>query len=84
MHTYKDSILSTSGAYVLYPGTKSKYFLQEDLIIPSVGAFSLTPGNTEVEEDNLARFIKIVIETLLFQDGLIVREWISSKLSSTL
>ena len=78
MHTYKDSILLSSGSYVLYPGTKSKYFLQEDLVIPSVGAFSLTPGNTEIEEDNLTRFIKMVIETLLFQDGLIIKEWVSS------
>ncbi len=33
MHTYKDSILLSSGSYVLYPGTKSKYFKQEDLVI---------------------------------------------------
>ncbi len=78
MHTYKDSILLSSGSYVLYPGTKSKYFKQEDLVIPSVGAFSLTPGNTDVEEDNLTKFIKSVIETLLFQDGLIIKEWVSS------
>lgn len=78
MHTYKDSILLSSGSYVLYPGTKSKYFLQEDLLIPSVGAFSLTPGNTEIEEENLTNFIKKVIETLLFQDGLINYEWLSS------
>ena len=77
MHTYKDSILLSSGSYVLYPGTKSKYFKQEDLVIPSVGAFSLTPGNTDIEEDNLTKFIKSVIETLLFQDGLINYEWIS-------
>lgn len=78
MHTYKDSILLSSGSYVLYPGTKSKYFKQEDLVIPSVGAFSLTPGNTDIEEDNLTKFIKSVIETLLFQDGLINYEWVSS------
>ena len=78
MHTYKDSILLSSGSYVLYPGTKSKYFMEEDLIIPSVGAFSLTPGNTDIEEDNLTKFIKKVIETLLFQDGLITYEWVSS------
>lgn len=78
MHTYKDSILLSSGSYVLYPGTKSKYFKQEDLVIPSVGAFSLIPGNADIEEDNLAKFIKSVIETLLFQDGLIIKEWVSS------
>ena len=60
MHTYKDSILLSSGAYVLYPGTKSKYFLQENLIIPSVGAFSLTPGNSEIERNKLSIFINVV------------------------
>ena len=78
MHTYKDSILLSSGSYVLYPGTKSKYFKQEDLVIPSVGAFSLTPGSTDVEEENLTKFIKKIIETLLYYDGLINYEWISS------
>ena len=78
MHTYKDSILLSSGSYVLYPGTKSKYFKQEDLVIPSVGAFSLTPGSTDVEEENLTKFIKKIIETLLYYDGLINYEWVSS------
>ena len=35
MHTYKDSILKTEGAYVLYPGDLSKRFYESDLIIPS-------------------------------------------------
>jgi len=78
MHTYKDSILFSSGAYVLYPGIKSKYFLQKNLIIPSVGAFNLTPGNSEIAENNLMIFIKNVIKTLLFYDGLIIYEWASS------
>ena len=75
MHTYKDSILKTEGSYVLYPGNKTKRFYESDLIIPSVGAFSLTPGNDDVEEDNLEIFIKEVLKTLLFNHGLIVYEW---------
>ena len=71
MHTYKDSILKTEGSYVLYPGNKTKRFYESDLIIPSVGAFSLTPGNDDVEEDNLEIFIKEVLKTLLFNHGLI-------------
>ena len=78
MHTYKDSILKTEGSYVLYPGSKTKRFYESDLIIPSVGAFSLTPGNDDIEEDNLAVFIKEVLKTLLFNHGLIVYEWNSS------
>ena len=77
MHTYKDSILKTEGAYVLYPGSITKRFKESDLIIPSVGAFSLTPGNDDVEEDNLEVFIKEVLKTLLFHQGLIGREWVS-------
>lgn len=71
MHTYKDSILKTEGSYVLYPGNKSKRFYESDLIIPSVGAFSLTPGNDDIEENNLEIFIKEVLKTLLFNHGLI-------------
>ena len=75
MHTYKDSILKTEGSYVLYPGSKTKRFRESELIIPSVGAFSLTPGNEDIEEDNLAIFIKEVLKTLLFNHGLITYEW---------
>ncbi|MBQ6629182.1 MAG: DUF2357 domain-containing protein [Methanobrevibacter sp.] len=78
MHTYKDSILKTEGSYVLYPGNKTKRFYESNLIIPSVGAFSLTPGNDDVEEDNLEIFIKEVLKTLLFNHGLIVYGWDSS------
>ncbi|MBQ6099852.1 MAG: DUF2357 domain-containing protein [Methanobrevibacter sp.] len=78
MHTYKDSILKTEGSYVLYPGNKTKRFYESDLIIPSVGAFSLTPGNEDVEEDNLEIFIKEVLKTLLFNHGLIMYTWDSA------
>ena len=71
MHTYKDSILKTEGAYVLYPGSKTKQFFESNMIIPSVGAFSLTPGNDEVDENNLEVFIKEVLKTLLYNHGLI-------------
>ena len=75
MHTYKDSILQTEGSYVLYPGSKTKRFRESEWIIPSVGAFSLTPGNDDIEEDNLAIFIKEVLKTLLFHYGLIPFSW---------
>ena len=78
MHTYKDSILKTEGSYVLYPGNKTKQFFESDNVIPSVGAFSLTPGNDAVEENNLEVFIKEVIRTLLYYNGLISLEWSSS------
>ena len=53
MHTYKDAILETKGAYVLYPGNKCEIFrVDENETIPSVGAFPLTPGEKGLEEDN--------------------------------
>lgn len=75
MHTYKDSILMTEGSYVLYPGNKTKQFFESNTIIPSVGAFSLTPGNEGFEEDNLELFIKEVLKTLLFYQGLITLDF---------
>ena len=75
MHTYKDSILTTEGAYVLYPGNKTKQFFESNTIIPSVGAFSLTPGNDEIEENNLEMFIKNVLKTLLFYQGLVTLDF---------
>ncbi len=77
MHTYKDSILKTEGAYVLYPGNKTKQFFESNTIIPSVGAFSLTPGNKGEDEDDLEEFIREVLRTLLFNHGLITRDFVS-------
>jgi len=75
MHTYKDSILDTDGSYVLYPGNKTKRFYESRFIIPSVGAFSLNPGNDDIEAHNLEIFIKEVFRTLLSKHGLIDYEW---------
>ena len=62
MHTYKDAILRSEGAYILYPGDSSKVFRGvEDEKIPSVGAFPLTPGKLGEEENELASFIKAVL-----------------------
>ena len=77
MHTYKDSILKTEGAYVLYPGNKPKRFYESDRIVPSVGAFSLTPGNDEIEEEKLEKFIKDVLKTFMFYQGLITLDYVS-------
>ena len=77
MHTYKDSILKTEGSYVLYPGNKTKQFFETNTVIPSVGAFSLTPGNKGEDEDDLEKFIRDVLKTLLFNHGLITRDFVS-------
>ncbi|MDO5836699.1 MAG: nuclease domain-containing protein, partial [Methanobacterium sp.] len=57
MHTYKDAILKTEGAYVLYPGDDCKIF--------SVGAFPLTPGKNGEEENELISFIIAVIKKII-------------------
>ncbi len=62
MHTYKDAILKTEGAYIFYPGDKHKIFrVNKDEEIPSVGAFTLTPGKEGVEDVELKRFIEAVL-----------------------
>ena len=49
MHTYKDAILTTEGAYVLYPGSRDGIFKVDDNEpIPSVGAFPLNPGENRI------------------------------------
>jgi len=64
MHTYKDAIKNTWGAYVLYPGHLHKIFKEnEEDIIPSVGAFPLTPGGDELNEEGMIEiFIKEVLD----------------------
>jgi len=62
MHTYKDAILRTEGAYVLYPGSREGIFKVDDNEpIPSVGAFPLNPGENRKEENDLVEFIRAVL-----------------------
>ena len=66
MHTYKDAILNTEGAYIFYPGDKKEIFtVNEGEPIPSVGAFPLTPGKNGLEEDELKSFIISVLKNLI-------------------
>jgi predicted component of viral defense system (DUF524 family) len=81
MHTYKDAILGSIGAYVLYPGKETQNFVQEernqalpDLIFPSVGAFvfNINNNNSATEKnaihDVLQKFVNI--ETHLTSNGI--------------
>lgn len=66
MHTYKDAILKTEGAYVLYPGDDCKIFrVNKNKPIPSVGAFPLTPGKNGVEEEELTLFLKAILRNII-------------------
>jgi len=65
MHTYKDAILKTQGAYILYPGDKNAVFrVNDDEAVPSVGAFPLTPGADGKEEDSLESFLLAILKKL--------------------
>ena len=58
MHAYKDAILDTVGAYVLYPGGKDKiYYENLDERLESVGAFPLRPGDNLYNRKKISEFI---------------------------
>ena len=61
MHSYKDAILRSVGAYILYPGDKEIIFQEDNSEVPSVGAFPLNPGENINEEKRLRDFIETVI-----------------------
>ena len=66
MHTYKDAINDSIGAYVLYPGKKDKViFPENDGSYGSVGAFSLNPGYTRHRKFEIKRFIRKTIKDLI-------------------
>lgn len=65
MHTYKDAIKGSLGAYVLYPGSEMKIFRETPPNrLPSVGAFPLTPGDDVEEEGKIEKFILDILEDL--------------------
>ena len=74
MHTYKDAIVKTEGAYILYPGDNQKIFeVKENEPIPSVGAFPLTPGKNGKEEDELSTFINAILKNLINRHTMVIR-----------
>jgi len=65
MHAYKDAIRRTSGAYILYPGTKERKLKGFHEIIPGLGAFCLTPYNCDEELIVLQVFLLEIVDHLL-------------------
>ena len=57
MHAYKDAILDTVAAYVLYPGEKDKVYYESSDELESVGAFPLSPGDNLENKKRLSEFI---------------------------
>lgn len=81
MHTYRDGILSTRGAYVLFPGDgvggrtvkpKPNFFVRHPLalggshgqLVPSVGAFPLTPEGTGEQVDAIRELVRLTLESI--------------------
>jgi hypothetical protein len=66
MHTYKDAIRRTAGAYILYPGTDKTYAkigFQE--IITGLGAFSIRPSRTNSGIEEVNKFLNEVVAHFL-------------------
>ena len=72
MHTYKDAIKKSNGAYILYPGIGSKLpssqyklWMQYHEIIPGIGAFCVRPGDLREESCSvIADFLRDVLDYL--------------------
>lgn len=65
MHAYRDAIRRTSGAYVLYPGTKSKEYYGFHEVVPGLGAFAVNPSDETIGVKNISSFIDKVVDNLL-------------------
>lgn len=65
MHTYKDAIRRTGGAYILYPGDVNRKMKGFHEIIPGLGAFCVKPNSSEADMEHLKRFIMDVVHHLL-------------------
>jgi predicted component of viral defense system (DUF524 family) len=66
MHTYKDAIRRTAGAYVLYPGSEDKYIKSGfHELIPGLGAFAIRPSKVNNGLDELKKFMYDVVNHFL-------------------
>ncbi|MDD4703955.1 MAG: DUF2357 domain-containing protein [Bacteroidales bacterium] len=69
MHTYKDAIKLARGAFVVYPGTESKVYYEDESIpkteYQGVGAFGLRPGRTK-NVNEIKEVIQNILETYRF------------------
>lgn len=63
MHSYKDAIRRTAGAYVLYPGAAGKVYKRKGFheLIPGLGAFAIRPSKVDNGSEELKRFLQDVV-----------------------
>lgn len=62
MHAYKDAIRRTAGAYIIYPGKKSYLESGFHEIIPGLGAFPISPINSNEGLQKIKNFISEVLD----------------------
>jgi hypothetical protein len=66
MHSYRDAIRRTAGAYILYPGGDGKIDWRGfHEIVPGLGAFTLKPNRDNDGSQDLREFLKDVIQHFL-------------------
>jgi predicted component of viral defense system (DUF524 family) len=66
MHSYRDAIRRTAGAYILYPGGEGKKDWRGfHEIVPGLGAFTLKPNRENDGSEDLRGFLKDVIHHFL-------------------
>lgn len=75
MHSYRDAIRRTSGAYILYPGTEKYNRSGFHEIIPGLGAFAIKPSGNNTGIEELRKFLLQVVEH--FQNRTSQREKLS-------
>ncbi len=81
MHTYRDAIRRTAGAYVLYPGTTSEKKQGFHEILPGLGAFAIRPSSLNDGSEHLKLFMHEVVHH--FMNRASQREKISLKTYET-
>jgi predicted component of viral defense system (DUF524 family) len=65
MHTYRDAIRRTAGAYLLYPGSISKKMKGFHEVLPGVGAFCVQPSKVDTGLTQLQEFLLEVLNHFL-------------------
>lgn len=81
MHTYRDAIRRTAGAYVLYPGSQSDTKPGFHELLPGLGAFAIRPSRQSNGTEELKKFLNEVV--LHFLNRASQREKMSYKMYET-
>ena len=67
MHSYKDAIRRTAGAYILYPGNVGKSYQRQGFheLIPGLGAFAVRPSKLNNGTHELKIFLNDIVQHFL-------------------